>query len=173
LAIGTAVVSAGSLIGAVDVSAATRPARHTAAATSACVTMRGMSETIVDGSVRDLGGPYPRSVGGSSTYLDHLYDSTGRQVATVYGKANVPMRLAGGDLAEYSDERIEFSDGVLETQGFYDITRAEKGVWQYLPAVGVEGRYRGMVGKRHFKITKLGKSLVGRLELCPAGTAAH
>ncbi|MFI9161985.1 allene oxide cyclase barrel-like domain-containing protein [Kitasatospora aureofaciens] len=147
--------------------AAAGPAEQAPA--QACLTMKDMTETIVDGSVRDLGGPYPHSVGGSSTYLDHLFDPAGKKVATLYGKANVPMTLSNGDMAEFSDERIEFSDGVIETAGFYDITNAETGTWQYLPAIGVEGRYRGMVGKRHFQITTMGKSLNGWIELCPAG----
>lgn len=136
-----------------------------------CLSMQNLSEKIIDGSERDLGGPYPFSVGGSSTYLDRLYDAGGAQVATVYGKANVPMKLANGDMVEYSDERVEFADGVVETEGFYDITQAGAGVWQYLPAVGISGRYKDMLGKRHFRITKLGASLSGWIELCPAGAA--
>jgi hypothetical protein len=146
-------------------------ARAQPAAAPACVTVKDMSETIVDGSERDLGGPYPFSIGGSSTYLDRLYTSTGAQTATVYGKANVPMRLGNGDLAEYSDELIEFADGDLEAAGFYDITQAAKGVWQYLPAVGISGRYKDMLGERHFRITKLGATLSAWIELCPAGSA--
>jgi hypothetical protein len=143
------------------------------APTVGCLTLTNMTEEIVDGSVNNLGGPdpYPFSVGGSATYLDRLYDSAGTKVATLYGKANIPMRLANGNMVEYSDERIEFADGVLETAGFYDITQGEKGIWQYLPAVGISGRYQDMLGKRHFQITKLGKSLNGWIELCPAGSA--
>ncbi|MTD58855.1 allene oxide cyclase barrel-like domain-containing protein [Amycolatopsis pithecellobii] len=136
-----------------------------------CLQLTGMSEKIIDGSIRDLGGPYLSSVGGSSTYLDHLYDASGAEVATVYGKANVPMKLDNGDVIEYSDERIEFADGVLEAAGFYNITQAGRGEWQFLPAIGVSGRYRDLLGKRHFRITKLGESLSGWIELCPAGTA--
>ncbi|MEY9946415.1 hypothetical protein [Kitasatospora sp. GAS1066B] len=166
-----ALSTAAVLVGPTSIDAAAAGAAAPAPGQT-CITMKDMTETILDGSVRDLGGPYPHSIGGSSTYLDYLYDSTGKKVATLYGKANVPLTLPGGDLAEFSDERIEFSDGVIETTGFYDITQAETGSWQYLPVIGVEGKYQGMIGKRHFQITKMGKSLNGWIELCPAGQAA-
>jgi hypothetical protein len=134
-----------------------------------CITMKGLKEDMIDGSVRDLGGKYPYNVGGSATYFDYLKDAHGKRLATVYGSANVPSRLENGDMAEYSDERIEFSDGAVEAQGIYNITEAEKGAWQYLPVVGTEGKYRGMIGKRHFQITKMGVALKGWIELCPAG----
>lgn len=171
LAAGAAVLS----VGAVRGSAAEgdgEAAPWTSGQVKGCITLEGLKEEIVDGSMRDLGGPYPYNVGGSATYFDYLNDADGKRIATLYGRANIPSRLDNGDMAEYSDERIEFSDGAVEAQGIYNITRAEKGAWQYLPVVGVEGRYRGMLGKRHFQITKMGKSLNGRIELCPAKSSA-
>lgn len=148
--------------------AAGESAHWTSGRAKGCIAMKGLKEEIVDGSMRDLGGRYPYNVGGSATYFDRLTNADGKKTATVYGRANVPSRLENGDMAEYSDERIEFSDGAIEAQGIYDITKAEKGDWQYLPVIGVEGRYRGMLGKRYFQITKMGKSLNGWIELCPA-----
>ncbi|MFF9351706.1 hypothetical protein [Streptomyces sp. NPDC014734] len=146
-------------------------AHQTSGRAKDCIVMKGLKEEIVDGSMRDLGGRYPYNIGGSATYFDHLTDADGKRIATVYGKAEIPSRLDNGDMAEHSDERIEFADGAVEAQGIYDITRAEKGAWQYLPVIGIEGRYRGMIGKRHFQITKMGKSLNGWIELCPAGSS--
>ncbi|QMU71580.1 hypothetical protein [Streptacidiphilus sp. P02-A3a] len=179
LAVCVTVLGADAVLGGASVPrAAAAPAQQPAQAPQSapaqgCITMKGMTEGIIDGSVQDLGGPYPESIGGSSTYLDYLYDSSGKKVATVYGKANVSLRLKNGDLAEYSDEQIEFADGVIQTQGFYDITAAaKKGTWEYLPAIGVSGRYQGMVGQRHFEITQLGKSLNGWIQLCLPGATA-
>ncbi|WP_190143929.1 allene oxide cyclase barrel-like domain-containing protein [Streptomyces glebosus] len=168
---GVVVLSISAVPGAADESTG-ETAHQTSDRATGCVAMKGLKEEILDGSMRDLGGRYPYNVGGSATYFDRLTDADGKRIATVYGRANIPSRLENGDMAEYSDERIEFSDGAVEAQGIYDITKAEKGAWQYLPVVGIEGRYRGMLGKRHFQITKMGKSLNGWIELCPAKSSS-
>ncbi|WP_103337399.1 allene oxide cyclase barrel-like domain-containing protein [Amycolatopsis sp. CA-126428] len=135
-----------------------------------CVVIDNLSETIVDGTENELGGPFP-SVGDSGTYLDRLYDPAGKPAGTVYGLINVPFALPGGDLIEHSDERIELPEGTIEAAGLFNVTQAERKVWQFLPLVGTGGRYQGMVGKRHFQILEFRHSLNARIEMCPAGKA--
>ena len=107
-------------------------------------------------------------MGDSATYLTHLYDSDGKQVGTVEGKANIPYTLPNGDVLEYSEERITLPGGVIETQGFYNLTQGLAKVWQFLPAIGVSGGYEGKLGKREFQIVKKGADLNVKISLCPA-----
>lgn len=130
-----------------------------------CNLYDNLTEKISAFSLNDLAGPYPR-VGDSATYLTKLYEG-GQQVGTVYGTANIPRRLPGGHLLEYSDERITLFGGVIETEGFYDLTKARAHKWQYLPAIGISGGFQGKLGRRSFQILKAGASLNAKIELCP------
>lgn len=153
---------------AVTAALLTGSATSSAAPPQGCVVLDDLSETIVDGTENELGGPFP-SVGDSGTYLDRLHDRSGNQVGTVYGLINVPFALPDGDLVEHSDERIDLPDGSVEAAGLFNVTQADgHKAWQFLPLVGTSGRYRGMVGKRHFQILEFRHSLNARIEMCPA-----
>lgn len=145
-------------------------APSSAAQRDGCVAVDNLSETIVDGTENELGGPFP-SVGDSGTYLDRLYDPAGKLAGTVYGLISVPYKLPNGDLIEHADERITLPDGTFEAAGLFNVTQAEQKVWQFLPLVGTGGRYQGMVGKRYFQILEFRHSLNARVEMCPAGAS--
>ncbi|MFB4308120.1 hypothetical protein [Actinomadura sp. GTD37] len=131
-----------------------------------CNVMDHLEEKIVAFSLNELGGPYP-SLHDSATYQTRLYDSSGKQIATVYGKANIADRLPNGDLLEYSEETIELPAGTIESQGIYNVTQGQAHKWQFMPAIGTKGAYKGKMGKRSFKILKDGELLDAKIEVCP------
>jgi hypothetical protein len=135
-----------------------------------CHVLDGLTEKIVDVSINPLSGPYP-AIGDSSTYLTYLYDGSGKHIGTVYGEANIPGHLPNGDVAEYSAETITLPGGTIETEGIYDITLGATGHWQFLPAIGISGDYRGELGKREFLIVKAAAQLEVNIELCEPGAS--
>jgi hypothetical protein len=135
-----------------------------------CNVLDNLTEKIISVSLNEIGGPYP-AVGDSAVYLTRFYDPAGKLVGTVYGKANIPFKNPDGHVMEYSEERIELDGGVVETEGFYDITNGIAGEWQFLPALGTSGGYRDKLGKRSFRILKPNALLNAKIELCPPAKA--
>jgi hypothetical protein len=129
-----------------------------------CNVLDNLTEKIISVSLNEIGGPYP-AVGDSAVYLTRFYDPAGKLVGTVYGKANIPFKNPDGHVMEYSEERI------VETEGFYDITKGIAGEWQFLPALGTSGGYRDKLGKRSFQILKPNALLNAKIELCPPAKA--
>jgi hypothetical protein len=125
-----------------------------------------LTEKIVAYSLNELAGPYP-AVGDSATYLTRLYDSDGKQIGTVEGKANIHGNLPGGDVLEYSEEHITLPGGTIDTEGLYNLTKGLAQEWQFLPAIGTGGAYRNKLGRRSFQIVKAGADLNVKIELCP------
>lgn len=134
--------------------------------TPGCNVYDDLTEKIVAFSLNELAGEYP-AVGDSATYLTRLYDKGGNLVGTVEGKANIPSTLPNGDTLEYSEERITLPGGVIETQGFYNLTKGLDKQWQFLPAIGVSGGFKDKLGKREFQILKKGEDLNAKISICP------
>jgi len=132
-----------------------------------CDIFNNLTEEIASVSYTNVGGKFP-SVGDSATYLDYLIDSHHKLVGTVFGELTVMYRKSNGDKIELGHETIKLPGGDVEVQGLFDVTRADKHIWVYGPAIGVSGGFRGKLGKRWFKIIKVGRLLKARLELCPA-----
>jgi hypothetical protein len=133
-----------------------------------CVVLDNLRERVVGQVVNPMGGPYP-SIGDSATYVHQLYDADGSRVATVYGESNVRLRLADGGLLEYVDETIDFDDGTVRSQGYYELGDAAGTSDQYLPVIGTDGVFRDKLGRRPFVPLAAGQSGTTSLSLCPAG----
>ncbi|MEV6802722.1 hypothetical protein AB0M91_30930 [Micromonospora rifamycinica] len=133
---------------------------------SGCVVLDNLTERIIGGTQTELGGEFP-SVGDSGTYLDYLYDSSGRQVATVFGEVSVLYQRPDGHIMEWARESIELEGGTVTAQGIFDVTEARTGVWASAPAIGTSGKFREKVGSRWFQIVEFGSRLNARIELCP------
>ncbi|MTD58853.1 allene oxide cyclase barrel-like domain-containing protein [Amycolatopsis pithecellobii] len=129
-----------------------------------CVVLDGLREQSIGQVNNTLGGPYP-AIGDSATYVHQLHDHGGNQVATIHGKTNVRLRMADGGLLEFFDERIEFGDGTVLAQGYY-----ERGAGaQFLPLIGTAGVFRDKLGRRTFEPLDAAGSATTTFTLCPAG----
>lgn len=130
-----------------------------------CDIFKNLTEKFESESEDTAFGPYP-SVGDSSAYITYLFDSKGTKIGTVYGESNVSYRQPDGDIIEYTGETIDLPGGTVKTAGFFDINKGLKGIWEYLPVLGVSGIYRGKLGRRSFQIVKPGILLNAEIELC-------
>lgn len=130
-----------------------------------CVILTDLREQAVGQVVSELAGPYP-DVGDSSTYVHRLYGADQALTATVYGKTNVRLRLPDGGLLEYVDEQIEFGDGTVRSQGYYEVGSAQG---QFLPMIGTDGVFRDKLGRRTFRPLAAGQTATTTVKLCPAG----
>ena len=60
-----------------------------------------------------------------------------------------------GDATGYMNEQIHFADGSIRYSGSYNRTDATQQKWITISAQGVSGRYRGMHGLVHWRITSV------------------
>ncbi|MFF9351708.1 hypothetical protein [Streptomyces sp. NPDC014734] len=138
-----------------------------------CVVLRDLEERAVGEVTTSLAGapPLDRSpkLGDGSAYVRHLYGSGAEPTATVYGTSHVRRRMPNGHLLGYVDERIEFPDGTVTAQGFYDLTAAMAGTSQYVPTIGLTGSFRDKMGRRTFHTVARDGEFSADIEMCPAG----
>lgn len=164
-----ALVIAATTVSCATASASSEAAKLAADPPEGCVVLDNLKEEIVGGTETEEGGKWP-SVGNSGTYIDYLYDENGKKIATVFGEVNVLYKRPDGHLMEWAHERIELDGGVIEAQGIFDVTRADKQhTWEFAPAVGISGGYKEKVGRRYFQIVEFRKKLNAKIELCPVG----
>lgn len=133
-----------------------------------CVVLDHLSEHVVGTATSTLGGPYP-SVGDSATRVALLYDAGHTAAATVYGKSHVRLRRPDGHLLAYADDKIEFRDGTVQAQGFYDLTDRSAGRSQFIPAIGTTGSFRGKLGRIAYRPARPGGDPAVVIAMCPAG----
>lgn len=138
-----------------------------------CVVLKGLEEKAVGEVTTSLAGTPPQGrspeLGDGSAYVRRLYGPEAEPTATVYGTSHVRRRLPNGHLLGYVDERIEFADGTVSAQGFYDLTAAMAGTSQYVPTIGLTGSFRDKMGRRTFHTVAQGGDFSATIEMCPAG----
>ncbi|MCX4638591.1 hypothetical protein OG301_34705 [Streptomyces platensis] len=138
-----------------------------------CVVLRDLQERAVGKVTTSLTGTLPQDrsprLGDGSAYVRHLYGAEAEPTATVYGTSHVRRRMPNGHLLGYVDERIEFADGTMSAQGFYDLTAAMAGASQYVPTIGLTGSFRDKMGRRTFHTVAQGGKFSAGIEMCPAG----
>ncbi|MFF9587558.1 hypothetical protein [Streptomyces achromogenes] len=115
-----------------------------------------------------LGGPYP-SIGDSMTRVARLYGTGPTAAATVYGKSHVRLRQPDGHLLAYADDRIEFREGTVQAQGFYDLTDRSAGKTWFIPTIGTTGSFRGKLGRITYRPARPGGDEAVVITMCPGG----
>ena len=137
-----------------------------------CEIHNNLTETIVEKhyTFPDPSNPPQNSrlqVGHEVYFKAELRDRQGNWVATSKGHSHVPYRDDNVDvILQNAQETITLRDGVIRTSGVYSVTPNNYNEWNSIPAVGISGRYKGMIGARTFQITALGASLNASLYLC-------
>lgn len=138
-----------------------------------CVVLNDLEEKTVGEVTTSLAVGRPREgsavIGDGSAYVRHLFGPGAEQVATVYGTSHVRRRMSNGHLLGYVDERIEFADGTVSAQGFYDLTAAMAGTSQYVPTIGLTGGFRDKMGRRTLHAVEGRGRSDTTIRMCPAG----
>ncbi|MEA5360352.1 hypothetical protein VA596_12465 [Amycolatopsis sp., V23-08] len=91
-------------------------------------------------------------LGDHNTYDSTFSDAEGTVLGTLEGAGwKVLVRESDGHLMSFYTERAVFPDGEIRTTGWVDVQAILEGKWQSLYAVGISGRYLGLVGTRDLK----------------------
>jgi hypothetical protein len=140
--------------------AAKPPAPARTASTSAAGEHRGAAVTldrlveVITSLVIDSSSPSGPVVGDSFTYITVLHDGTGAVVGGVRGRCGwLFVRRSDGHLLGWCNETLALTGGTVRTWGGIDAATVFSGAVTRLAAVGVSGRYAGILGSREFAAT--------------------
>ncbi len=141
--------------------------RSTPEALPGCVVLDNLTEQFTATVQSQLASAPSGGIGDSSVSVGRLYSTA--TSAKVYGENYVRMRLSDGHLLGYANDLIEFGDGTVQAQGFYDLTNADAGQQEFIPTIGTTGVFRNKLGRFTFRTEQAGKQFSASIEMCPAG----
>jgi hypothetical protein len=131
-----------------------------------CIVYNNITEKIVqEYGTMPTSGP---AVGTIGNYRDRLYDSAGNVIGTATGTGwIVHKNPVDGHLMSYYSETVNLPGGQIRDAGIIDFSAMMAGARVSFPAVGISGRYLGMVGSRIWWGPVLHVSEHVEMVLCP------
>jgi hypothetical protein len=168
----TAAVVAGAAVPAAS-AAASSPSAATPAHASgraSCLVLKDVPVTATDLDYHQLtpGAPAPE-VGDWGTYVNVLYDASGKAFATMPGIGHVYASAVNGELENAYRDTLVFKDGSrVSAAGVAGLESILTGGTVTEALLGETGRYRGWYGEFEWVRTS-GTEATGYLQLCPTG----
>ncbi|MFI9274313.1 hypothetical protein ACIGXM_26930 [Kitasatospora sp. NPDC052896] len=91
-------------------------------------------------------------VGDGVVFRNEISTADGARLVELTGAVTiVHVRPSDQRIFGFYREFLRFADGTARTMGIVDITATMAGREQVIPAYGISGRYRGMVGIRSYR----------------------
>ncbi|CAO5179587.1 exported hypothetical protein [Frankia sp. AiPs1] len=104
-------------------------------------------------------------VGQIGIYHDELYDSARELLGISIGRYEIRYKKVHGAVLTYYSEDLFLRDGVIHAEGWADFNDVKNGVWVGYPAVGLDGVYRGLDGRREWRVIEPDQPVEARIAL--------
>ncbi|WP_198541790.1 allene oxide cyclase barrel-like domain-containing protein [Parafrankia colletiae] len=104
-------------------------------------------------------------VGQIGSYYDELYDSSRELLGITIGRYEIRYKKVGGAVLTYYSEDLFLRDGIIHAEGWADFNDVKNGVWVGYPAVGLDGVYRGLDGRREWRVIEPDQPVEARISL--------
>ena len=130
-----------------------------------CIVYDNLTEKVLTASFTDV-PPEGYSVGDLGRWDNNLISADGVVLAEAIGGSIVKYNNEEQGLGVYQWNTDTFANGVVKEAGMTDGWALLAGEWISIPAWGVSGKYRGLVGTRSFKRTSEDGIYQSKLELC-------
>ncbi|MCM3923951.1 hypothetical protein ND748_20045 [Frankia sp. AiPs1] len=131
--------------------------------TGLSVVLEGLHEPQISTEQNiDIGDP---QIGQIGNYYDELYDPDRERLGVVFGRFEVRYKKVGGAVLTYYTEDIYLRDGIIHAEGWADFNDVKNGRWVGYPAVGIDGAYRGLDGRREWRVIEPHQPVEARIIL--------
>lgn len=164
LPIGAAALVAGGMavIGAAPSTAATQNTAAATARTAKSETSRTVTLNLVDRLTKwypsETASPTDPPIGYMTVWFGSIQNADDAAQAPAPASGNLAIvgkDASTGATTAHMSELIQFSDGAIRYDGLYNRTDAIAQKWITVRAVGVSGRYAGLSGTVHWRITSI------------------
>ncbi|PPK66159.1 hypothetical protein V5P93_003874 [Actinokineospora auranticolor] len=111
----------------------------------------------------DLADP---KVGQLGIYHDELVDDRGAYRGTIMGRYEVKAKTPRGAVLTHYTEDIFLTDGIVHAEGVADFRDVLAGRWISYRAIGVDGVYKGLSGRREWRVIVPDEPVDARITVC-------